>query len=332
MDGRLRVGVLKRQDFIILEDNPGGYASLDDSAENARVHGLIQPHNECLRRQVRLAEALCQKERSVLRAFVTDADAIKEAVAAIKVLNDDRPELRFDALLQPLSVAAVLKGSYLYRENSRDRAARPKSQNLQAYPCNGWHVYGLGCRIGEVDNAPLDERPAVVNSHRHFVAVLEVVNIYPSSKRQGAVSGGHVVHVVDFAAGGWTPVVGMAVPGSDSFFALDNRGGCCRGPPHCRWRAAPCLNGTMPVQAAGRNQNDTSHGNDPHRHPQIGSVRFPSQATGHLFQALPSPGSSPTRPGGGTPCGAAWPFPGELQASASCRESLPVLPLHDPPH
>jgi hypothetical protein len=38
MDGRLRMGVLKRHDFIILIDNLGGQASLDDSAENALVH------------------------------------------------------------------------------------------------------------------------------------------------------------------------------------------------------------------------------------------------------------------------------------------------------
>jgi hypothetical protein len=41
MDGRLRVGVLKRHNLIILEDNPGGCAALDDSAENALVHKLI---------------------------------------------------------------------------------------------------------------------------------------------------------------------------------------------------------------------------------------------------------------------------------------------------
>src|SRR5208337_4235915 len=305
---------------------------LDDSAENTLVHCLIQSHNECLCRQVRLAEALCQRARSVFGALVTNANAVKEAVAAFEILNDDRPELRCDTLLQPLSVAPVPKGSYLYRENSWDHATRPKSQNLEVHLCNAWHAHGLSCRIGEVDNAPLDERPAVVYSHRHVMAILEVVNIYPSAERQRAVSGGHVVHVIDFAAGGWTPVIGMAVPGSDSFFTLDNQGGFGRRPPHWRGRAARCLSGTMPVQAARRNQNDTSHGDDSHRQPQIGSVRFPSQATGHLFQALPSPGSSPTRPDGGTPCAAAWPFPGELQASASCRESLPVLPLHDPPH
>jgi hypothetical protein len=38
MDGRLRVGVLKGHDFIILEDNPGGYASRDDLAEDALIH------------------------------------------------------------------------------------------------------------------------------------------------------------------------------------------------------------------------------------------------------------------------------------------------------
>jgi hypothetical protein len=38
MDGRLRMGILKRHDFIILKDNLGGQASPDDAAENALVH------------------------------------------------------------------------------------------------------------------------------------------------------------------------------------------------------------------------------------------------------------------------------------------------------
>jgi len=86
MDGRLRMGVLKRHDFIILKDNLGGQASLDDSAENALIHVslqgqalrlpwaepcacpaghhkgrpymLIQPYYEGFRRQVRAAKAL----------------------------------------------------------------------------------------------------------------------------------------------------------------------------------------------------------------------------------------------------------------------------------
>ena len=109
-------------------------------------NGLIRPHNECLRHQVCPAEAFCQHARTVFGALVTNANAVEEAVAVFEVLNDDRPELRFDKFLQPLSIAPVSKGSHLYRENPLHRAARPKSQNLRAYLCSGWHVRGLSCR------------------------------------------------------------------------------------------------------------------------------------------------------------------------------------------
>jgi hypothetical protein len=45
MDGRLRFGVLKRHDFIILKDNPGRYAAFYDLAENALAHTGISKNS-----------------------------------------------------------------------------------------------------------------------------------------------------------------------------------------------------------------------------------------------------------------------------------------------
>ena len=70
-------------------------------------------------------------------------------------------------------------------------------------------------RRRKIDNSAFVERSAIIDSHGHVLAVVEVVNSNPRTKRQGAVGGGHVVHVIDFAARGWPPMIGMTVPGSD---------------------------------------------------------------------------------------------------------------------
>ena len=85
-------------------------------------------------------------------------------------------------------------------------------------------MHGHCRRIGKVDNTPLDERAAIVDSYYDAVAVFEVVYSYPGAERQRAVSGGHGMHIKDFPACRGSAVEGAAVPRSNPFLTLDNWG------------------------------------------------------------------------------------------------------------
>ena len=56
------------------------------------------------------------------------------------------------------------------------------------------------------------EWAAVVDAHHHALAVLRIGDAHVARDRQRRVRRGHLVHVVDLAAGSFLPVIALAVP------------------------------------------------------------------------------------------------------------------------
>src|ERR1700687_135974 len=86
--------------------------------------------------------------------------------------------------------------------------------------------------VGEVEFPPRDERPPVINPN--YAAATGSQAGYPNQGpiREGAVSGGHAVHIVGLAVGGWTPMKTRAVPTGDTlpyFQRFDRQNWLCYG-------------------------------------------------------------------------------------------------------
>src|SRR5947208_7875247 len=154
---------------------------------------------------------------------------MEEAIAAVKALNDDRTKLGLKPGFERLGVAPVLEGADLHGVDARSRGGARECagvQNLQPHERGPGtdHLNGLGRGVGEVDDAALDKRAAVVDAHLHALAVLKVVYAHPDAEGKRAVRGGQVVHVVGLAARRRPPVKRMTVPGREALFTLRNFG------------------------------------------------------------------------------------------------------------
>src|SRR5947208_12230486 len=154
---------------------------------------------------------------------------MEEAIAAVEALNDDRTKLGLEPGFEPFGVAPVLEGADLHGVDARfGGGARDCAgvQNLQPHERGPGtdHLNRLGRGVGQVNDAALDERAAVVDAHLHTLAVRKVVHPHPDAEGKRAVRGGQVVHVVGLAARRRPPVKGMAVPGREALFALRDFG------------------------------------------------------------------------------------------------------------
>src|ERR1700758_1419055 len=72
---------------------------------------------------------------------------------------------------------------------------------------------GLGGAVGQVDDPAGDDWPQVVDPKNESPAVTQVGDPHVASHGKLEVSGGHVVHIVRFAASGWLAIKNLAVPG-----------------------------------------------------------------------------------------------------------------------
>src|SRR5439155_22304882 len=81
-----------------------------------------------------------------------------------------------------------------------------------------------GGAVGEVQDAALDEGPAVVDPYFHDLAVIDIGHHQGSAARQRARSGREVAHVGDLAACRAPPMMGIAVPGGQAAFLAPERG------------------------------------------------------------------------------------------------------------
>ena len=78
---------------------------------------------------------------------------------------------------------------------------------------------GAGGGVRNIDDAVLDEGPAVGNADIHRFVVGEIHHAHPGTERQRAMRGGEAFHIVDFAVGGGAAVIRMPVPAGESGFA-----------------------------------------------------------------------------------------------------------------
>src|ERR1019366_708930 len=97
---------------------------------------------------------------------------------------------------------------------------------------------GLRGGVREVDDSSIDEGAAVDDADFDILVAVEIVDAHPGVEGEGAVGGDQLFHVVDFAIGCGTAVIGMAVPTRYSGFAVAGRGngGSRRGSPRNRRR------------------------------------------------------------------------------------------------
>lgn len=93
-------------------------------------------------------------------------------------------------------------GCGLRKDLHTDRRPRPRDKSER-----------LGRGIREVDDCSLDVGAAIVDAHRHRLSSARVCHFNPGAQRQDAVRGGHLEHVVLFAARRESSVKPFAVPG-----------------------------------------------------------------------------------------------------------------------
>jgi hypothetical protein len=74
--------------------------------------------------------------------------------------------------------------------------------------------------VGQVDQAVIDERPAIVDLDDDGATVVEIDDLGVGRQWQGLVRGGHREHVIGLAAGGAAAVKLGAVPGCDASFDI----------------------------------------------------------------------------------------------------------------
>ena len=84
-------------------------------------------------------------------------------------------------------------------------------------------------RVGEIDDAVVDERPAVVDAHHHRARVGQIGHPHARPMRQRLVRGGHRVLVVDLAARRRPAVKPRPVPRGDAGLRRARLGGQRRG-------------------------------------------------------------------------------------------------------
>src|SRR5438045_7235179 len=91
-------------------------------------------------------------------------------------------------------------------------------QRLDANACHSTAEHSQFARRGpgDVDDAAIGERAAIVDAHDHRPSVVQVCNADPGAERQIAVSGGERLGIETLAARGPTPREGLAVIRPDS--------------------------------------------------------------------------------------------------------------------
>ena len=65
---------------------------------------------------------------------------------------------------------------------------------------------------------PSTKGPAVGDAHIDCAAIRQIGDTHPGIERHRAVRGGQLFHVIDFAVGRLTPVIGRTVPTGKTFF------------------------------------------------------------------------------------------------------------------
>src|SRR4029078_5405103 len=85
--------------------------------------------------------------------------------------------------------------------------------DLDPHHARAHHAEGLGGAVGEVDVAAVYVGTAVVDLDHHAAVVAEVAHQDAGAEREGAVGGGHGVHVARRPGGGLETVELGAVPG-----------------------------------------------------------------------------------------------------------------------
>src|SRR5262245_3082148 len=163
--------------------------------------------------------------------------------AAVRACGyDDR--VRNPAALERRSRAADESGPPSPRPSLRRQAtaalARRSTLFERLKPHARYALLGKAERPGggkrKIDDASVDERPAVVDADDYRATVLEVCHAQASSERQGGMRRGHRVLVVSLAARGSLSLMALPVPGGIADLGSIGAEGRARR-PHERARA-----------------------------------------------------------------------------------------------
>ena len=80
------------------------------------------------------------------------------------------------------------------------------------------HIDSASGGVRKIDDAAVDERSAICDSHVDGFSVGEIRDAYPRVERQRAMGGRQFFHVVNFTVGRGPSVIGMSIPARDAGF------------------------------------------------------------------------------------------------------------------
>ncbi len=246
-------------------------------------------HNEDLKAEF-LLKAGGETLRLVNRWRLPDEDPIKGGIAGASdelrgsvFTGELRPQVfgilmdRVGADLDGIEVAHYHGRVWCGRELGGDDIGigMRRADDLQADRANArpqqLNLAGGGFR--EIDDAPVDEGSAVGDAHIDGEAIRQIRDAHPGIEGHGAVRGGHLFHVVDFAVSRLTPVIRRPIPTGKTFFrrAGRRRDGRCSMRARSRRRSGSgCNFGLVPTSAKherdeGRRQRDGTDSRKMHR-------------------------------------------------------------------
>jgi membrane associated rhomboid family serine protease len=183
-------------------------------------------------------QLLRQLPRRSLTGQAADAHAVESAEGTVVIL-DTCDTVGAQPPGQPLCIGSTGKGTDLYAEPSRLGIDRRQHLQADRGHARGHHVESARGPQRQVNDPILDERTAVNDPYDHLTMILQVGDPHAGVKRQCAVRGHQVIHVVDFAIGRAPAVIRHPVPGSQPLFGPAHGCDCgSRGGPPWRHRQA----------------------------------------------------------------------------------------------
>src|SRR5581483_3338252 len=193
---------------------------------HVRVHGLtllyIQPHHESLTFWSAFAsDPFRQRVGGLFGRFVAHQHPPHGCTAGARHYLC-RAVAGGHLSLQLLGCLPAAVGGNLHREVRHRQRPRRTLDDLDpdARRARPDHRHFLGGAMRQVDDASVDERPAVDDLDIDRLAGIEIVDPYPGMERQCAMSGHQLLHVVDLAVGRLATVVRMTVPAGDALFGI----------------------------------------------------------------------------------------------------------------
>src|SRR5258708_6851503 len=139
------------------------------------------------------------------------------------LLNKEGRVQGVETVAEPLGIRAVAERPNLHGEKTDGGIDAAKNFHANRHYAGTDRIHFLRGGKGEIDDAVVDERAAIGDSHHGGLAIDQVSNANHRFERQRAVSRRELVHVVGLAVRSAPSVKWHAIPGSVAFFCVTRR-------------------------------------------------------------------------------------------------------------